>query len=105
MTRSYREEMSIGEKPHCPQCDGIELRRQGRIGFLQRTVLPRLGLFPWECGLCRKIFLLKQRSVAYRQHIPETLAPSPFEYAPNPVLCVPASNRAFPNEPGSWPQV
>lgn len=52
------------EQPHCPECDGIELRRQGRVGIWQRLILPQLGLYPWECGLCRKIFLLRQRSRA-----------------------------------------
>ncbi len=60
-----------GEKPHCPQCDGVELRRHGRVGFWQRVVMPRFGLFPWECGLCRKIFFLPQRSNDYRQHSTE----------------------------------
>ena len=57
-----------GLKPCCPDCDGVELRRHSREGFVQRTVLPRFGVFPWECGLCRKIFLLKQRA-------PRPLAP------------------------------
>ncbi len=53
--------------PRCPQCEGIELRRQGRVGFLQTTVLPRFGYFPWECGLCRKIYFVQQRSTAASQ--------------------------------------
>lgn len=48
-------------KPHCRYCDVIELRRQGRTGFWQTRVLARLGFYPWECGLCRRIFLLRQR--------------------------------------------
>ena len=59
------------QKPHCPQCEGVELRRHGRVGFWQRVVMPRFGLFPWECGLCRKIFFLSQRSTDYRQHATE----------------------------------
>ncbi|HEY0784886.1 MAG TPA: hypothetical protein VGD62_03385, partial [Acidobacteriaceae bacterium] len=57
-----------GAKPQCPQCEAIELRRNGRVGFLQRKVYPRFGYFPWECGQCRQIFMLKQRSTGYRQH-------------------------------------
>lgn len=56
------DESAPGGRPLCPKCDGIELRRQGRFGFWQRAVLSRLGLFPWECGLCRKIYMLPQRS-------------------------------------------
>lgn len=60
-----------GEEPRCPQCDGVELRRHGRTGFWQRVVMPRFGLFPWECGLCRKIFFLPQRSTDYQHHVEE----------------------------------
>lgn len=56
------DESTPGERPLCPRCEGIELRRQGRFGFWQRVVLSRLGRFPWECGLCRKIYMLPQRS-------------------------------------------
>ncbi len=72
MTFTGREDQLTGERPHCPQCDGIELRRQGRIGFFQRVVFPRMGLFPWECGLCRKVFFLRQRT----SELPEP-APGP----------------------------
>ncbi len=63
-TRPYDTdgEMGIGARPFCSQCEAIELRRQGRFGFWQREVLARLGLFPWECGLCRRIYMLRQRS-------------------------------------------
>jgi hypothetical protein len=57
--------MGVGDRPFCSQCEGIELRRQGRFGFWQRSVLARLGLFPWECGLCRKIYMLRRRSALY----------------------------------------
>jgi hypothetical protein len=62
--RPYETDDAIGagDRPFCSQCEGIELRRQGRFGFWQRSVLARLGLFPWECGLCRKIYMLRRRS-------------------------------------------
>ena len=69
----HLEPIMAGPKPHCPDCESVELRRQGRTGFLQTVVLPRLGLFPWECGLCRKIFLLRQRRTRYRKHATEPL--------------------------------
>ena len=71
MVNVRHERALMGEKPHCPDCERVALRRQGRIGFLQRVVYPRFGLFPWECGLCRKIFMLSQRSTGYRQHATE----------------------------------
>ena len=72
----------IGEKPHCPQCEGIELRRQGRVGFWQRVILPHFGMFPWECGMCRKVYFLRQRATGYRQHSIEG-AISPIQLAPS----------------------
>ena len=84
MVTARHERTRMGEKPHCPQCEGIELRRQGRVGLWQRMVLPRLGLFPWECGLCRKIYMLRQRSTDYRQHSTEvSIAPVHLELVPS----------------------
>jgi hypothetical protein len=34
------------------------MRRQG---FLMRHLAPYLGLFPWECGSCRKVFVSRER--------------------------------------------
>ena len=56
----------VAAKPHCPHCEAIELRRNGRSGFWQRQILSRLGYFPWECGQCRVVYMLKLRSRGYR---------------------------------------
>ena len=86
----------IGEKPHCMQCEGIELRRQGRFGFWQRVMLPMLGLYPWECGLCRKIYLLKQRSMDYRQRPSETNMESMrLELPPLPLVASPTLHSSL----------
>ena len=74
MVSARLERETAGEKPRCLQCEGIELRRQGRFGFWQRVIAPHFGLFPWECGLCRKIYMLRQRSTGYRQHSLEARA-------------------------------
>jgi len=55
-----------GATPQCPSCESIELRRQARIGLWQRHIACRLGYFPWECGQCREVYLLKLRSSGYR---------------------------------------
>ena len=79
------EQETAGAKPRCLQCDGIELRRQGRFGFWQRVIAPHFGLFPWECGLCRKIYMLRQRSTGYRQHSVEArVLPLPLELVQTP---------------------
>ena len=56
----------VAAKPRCPRCEAIELRRNGRSGFWQRQVFSRLGYFPWECGQCRVVYMLKLRSWGYR---------------------------------------
>ena len=39
----------------CPYCRYGEFRRVNRRGWLEQNVLPKLlGLFPWECVLCRR---------------------------------------------------
>ncbi len=67
MIQLRREQAPAGERPRCRSCEKIELRRQGRVGFLQKSVLSRFGYYPWECGLCREITFLRQRSVIARE--------------------------------------
>jgi hypothetical protein len=62
-------------KPQCPHCESIVLRRHGRSGFLQKEVFSRLGYFPWECGQCRQIYLLKLRSTGYREAVEQGARP------------------------------
>lgn len=45
---------------YCKKC-GTELRRRPRESFFERKVFPLLGLFPWECPICRTPVLLKKR--------------------------------------------
>ncbi len=62
ISKLRHDTVPAGELPRCERCENIELRRQGRIGLLERAVLPRFGFFPWECGLCRAVTYHKQRS-------------------------------------------
>jgi len=48
-------------KRPCPNCNNVALVRTHRRGFLQEHLLPKLGLYPWECQICRQIFLQKSR--------------------------------------------
>ncbi len=43
----------------CFRCKAKAFRRVNREGFLQHIVLPRLGIFPWECIMCRRRFLFR----------------------------------------------
>jgi len=51
----------------CPKCGSVHMRRLPRQGFLQKHFYPRLGYFPWECPICRKIMMLKHRGKRRRR--------------------------------------
>ena len=37
----------------CPRCESDRFFREERKGFLQTRLFPLLGLYPWECKVCR----------------------------------------------------
>jgi hypothetical protein len=43
----------------CMHCGSNAMRRINRRGFLEETLLPRFGLFPWECAMCRRKTFLR----------------------------------------------
>jgi hypothetical protein len=51
----------------CSGCGSDQIRRVARNGFLQTKVFPFFGLYPWECPMCRKIFLKKDRGTRIRR--------------------------------------
>ena len=55
----------------CNHCGRTGMRRVARAGFLQTTIFPKFGRFPWECLHCRKISLLAVRGERKRRRRPE----------------------------------
>ena len=53
--------------PHCKHCGSERTSRTERKGFLQKVVMFRLGLFPWECAACWKVFLSSERGKRTRR--------------------------------------
>ena len=45
----------------CPKCKKGLLSRAKRHGWIERQVYTRLGLYPWQCGLCKERFVLRVR--------------------------------------------
>ena len=45
----------------CPECGCQHLSRLPRKGYLERTIYPLFGYFPWECVRCGVPFMLKKR--------------------------------------------
>lgn len=40
------------------------MRRINRKGFFEETLLPKFGLFPWECAMCRRKTFLRDNGHA-----------------------------------------
>ena len=59
-------------RPYCEHCENVALHRCSRFGFLQRVVFSRFGYYPWECGLCRREYMIRQRYIGGAQ--PRTLS-------------------------------
>jgi hypothetical protein len=45
----------------CPKCGKGLMSRCKRHGWIERQVYGRLGLYPWQCGLCKERIMLKAR--------------------------------------------
>ena len=46
-------------KKLCSHCKNTAFRRLKRKGFLQTKVLNKLGFFPWECIMCRRLIFFR----------------------------------------------
>ncbi|MGB6975618.1 MAG: hypothetical protein WBD67_13125 [Terracidiphilus sp.] len=51
----------------CPACGSGKLRRLARTSFLERRVLSLLGYYPWECPICRRKQMYRQRGRRQRR--------------------------------------
>jgi hypothetical protein len=45
----------------CKKCGANEMMRRKREGFLEKSIYPRFGYYPWVCAICKKEVLLKVR--------------------------------------------
>ena len=57
----------IHVSPACPRCGTPRATRVKRQGILQRLILHRFGMFPWECTGCRCVFMFKDRGKIKRR--------------------------------------
>src|SRR6185312_14107843 len=69
----------------CPRCGGSRIFRKERMGLFQKRIFPLLGLYPWECRLCRLVCLMRRRH--------QTVVPSVQEASPTER----SSSRLYPN--------
>lgn len=66
MPRDSRQRVSR-VKLECPQCRQQQLARIARRGFLRNRIYPIVGLYPWQCAICGKQYLIRKRSAGYWQ--------------------------------------
>ena len=72
MTQKYPSRYAAEKAScECPKC-GSRLRRLERKGFLQQSVYPKFGYYPWECPVCRELIFRKKRHQLKRRR-PEEL--------------------------------
>jgi ssDNA-binding Zn-finger/Zn-ribbon topoisomerase 1 len=45
----------------CQKCEKGKVRRVFRDGFLQTTIFPLLGYYPWRCSRCGRVVMLRKR--------------------------------------------
>lgn len=64
-------------KPLCPKCRHEQLARIARNGFLRKSLFPIFGFYPWECGFCRRQFILRRRGVRRIKYPSRTANPAP----------------------------
>jgi len=64
--------------PHCKHCGSERTARTERKGFIQKVVMFKLGLFPWECNACWKVFMSSERGKRTRRSNPSRSA-SPLD--------------------------
>jgi hypothetical protein len=55
------------KKPECTKCGSQRTSRREREGFFQKTILPALGFYPWECNSCWKRFYSSERGQRVRR--------------------------------------
>ena len=59
-------------KLECPNCHEEQLARIARRGFLRNRIYPIFGLYPWQCAICGRQYLIRKRSAGYRQTSEDT---------------------------------
>jgi predicted nucleic acid-binding Zn ribbon protein len=55
------QKVQEGSRVFCPECGGKRVRRVERKGFMQKSVFPYFGFFPWYCRECRKYSMIRKR--------------------------------------------
>ena len=50
-----------GDGFYCKYCGSKQIFRVFRRGYLQETIYPLFGFYPWKCKVCHRSMLLRKR--------------------------------------------
>ncbi len=67
-TERLLETSSEKELVTCLKCGRGKVRRVYREGFLQTTIFPLFGYYPWRCSRCGHVVMLHKRHRAKTQN-------------------------------------
>jgi len=49
------------DRVRCKHCGNARVFRLFRHGFLQSTIYPLFGYYPWKCKACKESMMLRSR--------------------------------------------
>jgi len=62
------EKAGFTDRVYCSKCGSDRVFRVHRRGFMQVTVYPRFGYYPWVCKGCGEHMMLCKRNRARSKH-------------------------------------
>jgi predicted RNA-binding Zn-ribbon protein involved in translation (DUF1610 family) len=61
---------AVKVRVYCEKCGSDKVRRVYRKGFLQETIYPIFGYYPWKCMRCgEKVFLRKRNRLRSKDYV------------------------------------
>jgi hypothetical protein len=69
-------------RPACPKCGEKHCSRRNREGLIQLLIWPRLGWYPWQCGACRHVFIVKFRGKSKHKRPTDGQSPAAISTLP-----------------------
>ena len=70
-SRASETEIEQGEHHNpvlCLRCGSDRIRRIARAGLLHQYIFPMFGKYPWRCGRCGALSMLKKRALSGKRH-------------------------------------
>lgn len=62
LAEHHFESSAVKRRVHCQECGSDRVYRIERKGFMQKTIYPLFGYYPWRCMACRHHVMLRKRN-------------------------------------------